>query len=123
MAKETTPVEEEWEEVKIGLGEEWDFEKNGDLIGTLVGAKNIDLPEHSWGTGPDGEVRKTAGVWEIANDNGEIFFIWDSYQLTEALTDFGRGDRIKVHFDGYRKFDSKGGPRQVKQYRVFGPKK
>lgn len=121
MAKETTPpVEEnEWEEISVGIGEQWDFDKRGDLIGVIVGAKSVDLPEHSQREDASGELRTSAGIWEfMLPDTGEMVFLWDSYQLTEALKDVGSGDLVKIHFDGYRSFTGSDGPRQVKQYKV-----
>lgn len=121
MAKEpvnTTTDSDDWEEQQIGFGEEWDFEKNGDLIGTFIGNKEIDLPERSQRDG-----RTTAKIWEyMLDDTGEIVFLWDSHQLAEAMTKPGTGDKVKIKFEGYRKFDGSDGPRQVKQYRLWTKK-
>jgi len=121
VAKEpvnTTTDSDDWEEQQIGFGEEWDFEKNGDLIGTFIGNKEIDLPERSQRDG-----RTTAKIWEyMLDDTGEIVFLWDSHQLAEAMTKPGTGDKVKIKFEGYRKFDGSDGPRQVKQYRLWTKK-
>jgi hypothetical protein len=111
MAKDVETPEEEWEEISTGIGEQWDFDKNGDLIGTFLGAENIELKE------PRADGKTTALAWRFATDSDELVFIWDSYQLGLAMTEAGSGDRVKIHFDGYREFDN--GSRRIKQYKVF----
>jgi hypothetical protein len=118
MAKNpTTPSEEEeWEEVQSGLGEQWDFEA-GPMIGYMIGKFPIELPEKSWTKNDDGSIRKVADAWKFAlRDTGEEVFIWDSFQLSEALTNPGSGDLVRISFDGYREFDN--GRRRVKKYKV-----
>jgi len=111
MAKDVETPEEEWEEVSTGIGEQWDFEKSGDLIGTFVGAINVELRTAR----QDGS--NSALAWTFITDEDERVFVWDSYQLAEAMTDAGSGDRVKIHFAGVREFDN--GARRIKQYKVF----
>ncbi len=116
-----TPVqtEDDWEQVSTDIGTEWDFDKGGDLVGYFLGPKEIDLPEKAQRDG-----RTKAIIWEFAlQDSGEQVFLWDSHQLSNAMTDPGIGDLVKVQFGGYRQFNSADGPRQVKQYKVFLKKK
>lgn len=121
MAKEDTgnlAEKDEWEEVQVGMGEEWDFEKNGDLVGTFLQARIIELPEKSWTKQEDGEIRKTSTIFEFALDGtGEQVFIWESYQVVEGMKDATTGTRVKVQFTGVKDFD--GGKRRVKQYKFF----
>jgi hypothetical protein len=119
--EESTPItdDEGWEKAEAGIGEEWDFDKNGDLVGVFVKTRHIDLPERSQRPGPDGELRKTAQIWEFMLPEGEIVFIWDSHQLAELMTAPGMGDQVKIRFKGYKKFDGSDGPRQVKEYDLW----
>jgi len=116
MAKEptTTTTDDGWEEISVGAGDEWDFDKNGPLIGNFIGTQEIDLPEHSQRDG-----RTTAKIWQFALEGtGELVFIWDSFQLGEAMTKPGSGDLVRISFEGYKSFTGTDGPRQVKQYKV-----
>lgn len=117
MAPKDTPVEEEeWEDVAAGIGEQYNFDQ-GPLIGYLIGKQKMDLPERSWSTNPDGSIRKEADVWRFAlRDTGEEVFIWDSYALSEALTEPGSGDLVRIVFEGTRDFDN--GKKKVKKYKV-----
>lgn len=116
-APNPSPTDDEgWETVETGLGEEWDFDKNGPLVGTIIGTREVDLPEHKWTEQADG-IRKTAKAWTFqTGDTGEEVFLWESYQLTEKLKDVGTGDAVRIFFEGMREID--GGRRRVKQYKV-----
>lgn len=114
--------DEGWEEVKVDLGTEWDFEKYGDLVAIYMGPKEIELPEEKQTINADGTKREKALVHEFAvRDTGEQVFIWGSYQIDLAMTDPGMGDEVKIKFEGYRDFD--GGSKRVKQYKVFTKKR
>ena len=109
-----TPVDDDdWEDVKTGLGTEWDFDKNGTLTGYYVGPREVELPEGN-ATG-----RPTAMIHEFATiEGGEQVFIWESYQLAQALTEPGHGDLVRISFLGEESFKGKDGPRRVKKYKV-----
>ncbi len=118
--KTDVPVDDEWDEVSVGIGTEWDFDKRGVLIGYYMGPKEIPLPPKS--------VEKTgntvATVHEFATkDEGEAVFLWDSYQLALAMTEPGMGDLVRIEFMGREAFTGDDGPRQVKRYKVSMKKK
>jgi len=115
MADKPEVQDEEWEDVSVGLGTEWDFEKRGILTGYYMGPKEIPLPEKA----REKTGRETAMVHEFAEkETGEAVFIWDSYQLALAMTEPGVGDLVRVEFQGRDSFTGDDGPRQVKRYKV-----
>ena len=122
MAKEpvnTIDDDEDWETATADIGTEWNFEKDGDLIGTWVGKETIDLPEHSQRVNErTGEIRDKAEIYQFRLDNGEEVFIWASHQIDAAMAKPGLYDRVKIHFKGYKSFTGKQGPQQVKEYEV-----
>lgn len=119
MAKreQATPVPPngggEWEEVRIGLGDEWDFD-NGPLVGDFIGS--VERPVEDKRTG---EMRDQL-VHQFAPEGNpeEIVFLWGSYQLDTAFAKIDAGTRCRVQFAGTRQFSASDGPRVVKQYRV-----
>lgn len=116
MAKEPANplLEDDWEEISTGIGEEWDFDKNGQLIGTYKGTEFVDIPVEKQ---RDGRTRAMTYQFETAAD-GATVFLWESYQLTEAMKEVSEGELCRIQFDGYKKFDGSDGPRQVKQFKV-----
>lgn len=118
MAKDTPVTEPEWEEVSVGIGEEWDFDKRGDLIGKFIATRMVPIPEAKQYT-KNGELVKEAQIWEFVDENGEVYFLWDSYKLAEGLKDAGAGSMVKIQFQGYKKFDGSDGPRQIKEFKIF----
>lgn len=102
---------EVWEEVRVGLGEAWDFEKNPILIGRYMGAQVMELKEE----GLDG--RKDATAHEFELDNGDVVFAWSSFKLGQALVNVGMGDRVKIEYRG--KIGIKDDKQQLRQYRVW----
>jgi len=123
MAKEPANplLEDDWEEISTGIGEEWDFDKNSTLIGVYKGTEYVNIPEEKQRVNTDtGEKRTRAMTYNfIAADNGDEVFIWESYQLNEAMSEVQEGELCKVSFDGYKNFSGKdGGPRQVKKFKV-----
>lgn len=119
MAKDetTSATEEEWEDVKVGLGRQHDFDKDGDLIGIYLGVNEVPIkPENR--RGDDDRETAKAHSFGLLDDSGEIVFVWGSYELDLALTEIGMDDKVKIHALGYEQFDSDSGPRQVKRYRV-----
>ncbi len=120
MAKEPVAptTDDEWEEVQVGIGDEWDFQK-GDLVGTFLQARIIDLPEQSQTRQDDGTIRDKATIFEFALDDpaGEVVFLWESYQISEGLKDATSGSRIKIHYEGMQEIQN--GARRVKKYKFF----
>lgn len=105
--------DEEWEEVRAGIGRGWDFSKDGkSLTGLYMGTQSVELPND-----PD---RETANAHQfgLLDGSGEIVFLWESHELNGALEEVGLNEKIRVTFLGYEPFTSKDGPRQVKRYRV-----
>ena len=113
-------LEDDWEEIQVGIGNEWDFDKKGQLVGEYKGTSYVDIPEEKQRVQEDtGEKRTRAMVYNfIEGTEGESVFVWESHQLNEAMKEVTEGDLVRVQFDGYKKFDSAKGPRQVKQFKV-----
>lgn len=108
-----TQTADEWERVQAGLGEQWDFDKSGDLIGTWVGAEVVELKE----PGLDGKSEATAYMFAL--DDGSQVFLWQSYALTNALEKCGVGDRVKIVYKGQRDFTGEKGAQRVNVFEVF----
>lgn len=128
MAKdETTPVDDtdEWDEVTVGLGRGWDFDKEGPLVGIYQGVREVPIAEDKQQKNEDGTMRTTAIAHLFAlPSSGELVFVWGSYSLDEAFTEIGFDDKVKIEFQGYENFSgSDGKPRQVKRFRVHKAKK
>lgn len=103
-------AEPEWETLRTGLGKEWDFEKNGPLVGTWVGIETMPIEKD-----PD---RTEANAYIFADPNGEQVFLWESHELSTALTQAGVGDKLRISFLGRDSFTGDDGPRQIKRYKV-----
>jgi hypothetical protein len=101
----------EWERVKVGLGEGWDWTNNPTLIGTWTGAEVVELKE----PGLDGRSEATAYIF--VTDEGEQVFLWQSYALTAALENCGVGDRLKIVYKGQQ--DIKDGKQRINRFDVF----
>lgn len=113
MAEKATADAPQWEDVRTGLGDEWPIEDRP-LDGNFLGMSTKEL------TGADGKER-VQSIYQFAPMDAPdtIVFLWGSYQLDEAFREIERGTRCRVTFNGIRQFkDDKGGPRQVKNYRV-----
>lgn len=122
MAKEPANplLEDDWEEISTGIGEEWDFDKSGALIGTYRGTEYVDIPESKQRPNDNGETRTRAMTYKFltAADGAEVF-IWESYQINEAMKEVTEGELCKIQFDGYKQFSGgDGDPRQVKKFKV-----
>lgn len=109
--------DEEWEDVKVGLGRGWDFEKDGDLVGLYLGLSEVPIKEENR-KGDDDRESATAHSFGLLDGSGEIVFVWGSYELDLAMTEIGVDDKVKIHSLGVEQFKSDDGPRQVKRYRV-----
>lgn len=109
---------DEWEDIRVGLGRGWDFAKDGELIGIYLGPNEVDLKEPI--KQDDGTLRHTAKAHQfgLLDDSGEIVFLWDSYELGNALTEVGANDKVKVMELPRESFTSDSGPRQVRRFRV-----
>lgn len=115
------PTNEEWEDVRVGLGRGWDLEKDGPLEGVYLDVQDVDIPKEKQQTGPDGKLRETAKAFQFALTDGssETVFLWESHELTAALDEIGIGEKVRITYLGRENFtDGKGEPRQVKRYRV-----
>lgn len=121
MAKEPANplLEDDWEEISTGIGEEWDFDKKGQLIGTYKGTEYVDIPKEKQRPNKDGSIRERAMTYTFETaDEGATVFVWESHQMNEAMKEVTEGDLVRIQFDGYKKFDGSDGPRQVKQFKV-----
>jgi hypothetical protein len=121
MASEAMADNEEWETVSTGLGREWDFNAGGAMIGVYLGSQSVDIPKEKQQTGPDGKLRETATGYQFALVDGsnEQVFLWESHELSSALSEVGEGEKIRVSFLGFEQFKGKDdSPRQVKRYQV-----
>lgn len=102
--------EDGWEELRTGLGREWDFERDGALTGYWTGISEVPV---------EAADRKTAKALTFATiPDGEVVFVWSSYELDNALEQAGVGDKLRIQFLGRDSFTGDDGPRQVKRYKV-----
>lgn len=113
---QNSSADEEWEDVRVGLGRGWDFDRDGDLIGLYLGVNEVEIDE-SKRQGDDDRTHAKAHSFGLP-ESGEIVFVWGSYELDEAMTEIGVDDKVKISFIGRENFNSDDGPRQVKRYRV-----
>lgn len=111
-------AEDEWEDVRVGLGRGWDFGKDGELTALYIGPMEVELKEPI--KQDDGTERNTAKAHQfgLIDGSGEIVFLWDSYELGNALTEVGTNDKVKVMELPRESFTSDSGPRQVRRFRV-----
>lgn len=109
----TTEDSLEWETLRPGLGEEWDFDRRGPLVGTYEGPTTVPLQPSP----ADPRTETTAYEFTVHPD-GERVFVWASYELAQALTEAGVGDLLRVELLGRSQFVGPDGPRTVKRYRV-----
>lgn len=115
--KTTNPVDPEtgdtWEDVKVGMGREWDLEHDGTLEGIFVGSGEKEVEDKQ-----NGGTRMTA-FYQFEVDNGEDKnrFIWGSYQIDEGMKQYNFGDTARITYLGKDEFTGNRGPQQVKNYR------
>lgn len=116
-APETTDSEQ-WETINSGsLGNEWDFDQDGPLVGYFLGTRTVPTTKVDSG-------EATAIQFSLRSDPDEIVFVWESSDLKIfSNTDmFRTGDLTKITYLGRRSFTgSDNKPRQIKQYRVQTP--
>lgn len=111
------PVDDsEWEDIKVGLGEEWDTQTDGPITGVFMGMETLEVPD----TNHPGSMRETAAYRiEIATDPMPNRFVWGSYNLDLAMKEIQVGDLVRITYIGENKFKGKDGqPQTVKTYRV-----
>jgi hypothetical protein len=113
----STTENEEWEDVQVGLGRGWDFDKDGDLVGLYLGVNEVPIKEENRRGDDDRETAK-AHSFGLLDNSGEIVFVWGSYEMDLAMSEIGVDDKVKIHLLGVEQFSSDSGPRQVKRYRV-----
>lgn len=118
----TPTTDEEWEDIQVGLGRGWDFDKDGDLTGLYLGVNEVPIKEENR-RGDDDRETATAHSFGLVDGSGEIVFVWGSYEMDLAMTEVGVDDKVRIHLIGVDQFTSDSGPRQVKRYRVQKAKK
>lgn len=108
---------DEWEDIKVGLGKEWDMEHEGPIVGTFMGMQTIDVPDKQ-SNEPDAVRATNAYAIEVNNGGDPNRFIWGSYNLDQAFQSINIGDTVRVEFLGVDRFEGDRGPQTVKTYRV-----
>ena len=111
-APEPSATGDEWEDVKVGLGKEHDFER-GPLVAFFVGRESVDLREPR----EDGATTADAFIFAVV-ETGEQCFAWGSYELREALAQVGPGDKVRIEYLGTESFSGSKGPQNVKRFKV-----
>lgn len=104
----------EWTTISTGIGEEWDFERDGPMIGFFLGSTSVETRKTESGVA-------TAYQFAPVGQPDEIVFVWESSELARAFaSDMVRtGDKVRIRFLGREQFTGEDGkPRQVKRYRV-----
>lgn len=103
-----------WETLPGGsMGDEWDFERDGTLIGHFVGLKTVETQKVE-----SGEATAIL-IAPLTTPDREVF-VWASKELDALTGDLVRvGDLVKIDFLGRDQFTDKDGkPRQIKRYKV-----
>lgn len=120
-AEAVAPEQDEWDEIRIGLGEEWDFDQDGPLTGHFLGSTTQEIEDKRTGEMRVVNVHQFAPV----GDPDAVVFLWGSSQLDAAMaSDLVRqGDKMRITFLGIDQFTSDDGPRQIKRYRVQAAKR
>lgn len=122
MAKTETPEanptnlsDEQWEDIKVGLGKEWDLETDGALIGTFVAMQTLQVEDRQ-----NGGMRDTNAYTftDVAGSDDPNRFIWGSYNIDLAMAEINAGDKVRISFTGRDTFTGDRGPQTVKTYRV-----
>lgn len=113
-------TEEEWETVKVGIGREWDFDKDGKfLVGIYQGPQDIEIAPEKQQKNDDGTMRTSAKAHIFATvPDGEQVFLWGSHELDGGMDEIGHSEKVRISFLGRESFTSDAGPRQVKRYKV-----
>lgn len=107
-------TEPEWETISTSIGEEWDFEQDGVLVGHFLGTKTVESTKVDSG-------EATAIQFAPLDNPDHVVFIWQSADLMMFSNDdrIRTGDLCKINFLGRRTFTGKDNkPRQIKNYSV-----
>ena len=120
MAKTSTPdlqdaLDESWETVSTGIGEEYDAEKDGPLVANFLGTTSKEIVDTEKESG-----KRDQSLHQFAPKDApdEVRFIWGSYELDAAMSKVTQGQMCRITFTGRSSFSSKAGPRQIKHYKV-----
>jgi hypothetical protein len=103
----------QWQQLRPGLGREWNFDADGPLVGHWVGEETVPLDP----TPQDPRTEAIALTFAVQG-TGEDVFVWQSYELSKALEQAGVGDLLRITMLGRDSFTTSDGPRTVKRYRV-----
>ena len=117
------PESTEWETVQVGLGREWDFDRDGALIGNFLGVQTVETLKVDSG-------EANASLFRSRAENEDVF-VWGSSEIVKAFartipdTDdplIAIGDLVRIEYLGRESFTGAKGPQQIKRYRVAIPK-
>jgi hypothetical protein len=103
-----------WETIPTGsLGEEWNFEHDGPLIGNYIGSRKVETTKIESG-------EATAHQFAPLDRPDDLVFVWESKDLEALSGDLIRvGDLLRITFLGERAFTSADGqPRRIKTYKI-----
>lgn len=108
-------LDDEWETISTGLGQEYDVENLGPLVGNFTGTTHKELDDPTSNTGKRDQL-----VYQFSpiDDPTNTVFLWGSYELDTAFADIPLGTKVRISFAGRSQFKSKEGPRQIKHYKV-----
>lgn len=109
---------EEWDTIGGGIGDEWDFDRDGALVGNFLGSRIVETTKVE-----SGQATAYQFAPRVAPDT--VVFVWGSYEIESALSgDLVRvGDLVRISYLGTRQFTGQDGkPRVVKQFRVQVPR-
>ena len=106
-------VDDGWENITVGLGHEHNPEETGTpLQGTYLGYVTKEVEDKQ-----NGGMRPT-NAYRFTNSDGEIIFMWGSYEIDEAMNTISEGDTVRISFLGRDTFTGDKGPQTVKNYKV-----
>lgn len=111
----SAPEARSWEDVGSGLGEEWDFDRDGALIGNYLGSKTVETDKIETG-------EATAYQFAPERDPESVVFVWGSWQIADAFAQdaIRIGDLCKITYLGIKQVGTgdDGKPRMVKRFRI-----
>lgn len=111
---------DEWETIGGSLGTEWNFERDGTLVGNFLGI--VDKETNKVESGHAAAIQ-----FAPEGDPDNVVFIWASSELSMFTGGEGSdlvrvGDRVRITFLGRDQFTGDRGPQQIKRYRVQAAK-
>lgn len=114
VSKNGSTPDDSWEDIKVGLGREWDLEHDGALVGIFRGSEGIEVEDKQ-----NGGTRITM-AYSIETEQGDDpnRFIWGSYNIDKAFEQVNVGDTVRVQYLGVDTFTGDKGPQSIKTYRV-----